>query len=88
MAMEQVEPTLTSFQDQTGITTKLQKNHPEEPTEHQPQGSLITKDLWKKNNHHNETGRKCGGARGLSGLPWTAAEVPEGCFRSWGRGFP
>ena len=30
--------------------------------------SLITKDLWKKPHHYNETGRKCRGARGLAGL--------------------
>ena len=33
MVAEYVEATLTSSQDQTGITTKLKKNHPELQTE-------------------------------------------------------
>ena len=55
MAVEQVEGTLTSSHDQTGITNKLQKNHPEQPTGHQLERSLTTEDLGKKPHQHIET---------------------------------
>ena len=30
------------------------------------------------------TGRECGGGtRGLAGLPWKAAEIPDGYLSSW-----
>ena len=35
MAADQVDVTLTSPQDQTGITTEIQNNQPEQPTEDQ-----------------------------------------------------
>ena len=55
--------------------------------DHQLERSLIATDRQKKPLHHNETGMECrGGTRGLSGLPWMAAEVPEGYFS--GQGFP
>ena len=42
-------------------------------------------DRQKKWLHQNKTGReRGGGARGLAGLPWEAAEVPEGYRSSWG----
>ena len=46
--------------------------------------SLITKDLQNKPHHKIKTDRKCGGARGLAGLPRVAAEVPEGYFSGQG----
>ena len=47
--------------------------------------SLVTKKRQKKPFHHNETGRECGGGmRRLAGLPWVAAEDPEGYFSSQG----
>ena len=60
---------------QFGIMAKLQRNHPEKPTEHQ------LERRQKKPLHHNETGRECGGGeRGLAVLPWPTAEVLEGYF--------
>ena len=45
----------------------------------------MTTDKQKKPLHHNETGRECrGGMRGLAGLSWVAAEVPEGYFSGLG----
>ena len=41
----------------------------------------MTKDRQKKSLHHNKTSREYGGGiRGLAGLPWVAAEVPERYF--------
>ena len=38
----------------------------------------------KKQFHHNVTGKECrGDARGLAGLLWAAAEVPEVYFSGW-----
>ena len=79
MAEEWVEVTLTSSQDQSGIATKLWRNHPERTTKQQLERILITTDRQKNQLQYNLTGRKCGGAaRGLLGHPQEAAEVPEG----------
>lgn len=75
MVADQLKATLTFSQNQTGITTKIQKNHPDQPTEEQLEKSLITKDL--RRGSHIEMDRKCGGTRGLAGLPQVAAEVLE-----------
>ena len=82
MTQEQVEATVTSSQNQSGITTKLQRDHPEESTKLQ---CLITKHRQKKPLHHNKTDRQGrASARGLVGLPQEAAEVPEEYFSGWG----
>ena len=74
-----METTLTSSQDQSGITTKLWRNHLEQTTEQQRERSLITTDRQKKQLEHNLTGRECGGdVRGLAGHPQMAAEILEG----------
>ena len=44
----------------------------------------MTTDRQKKPLHHNMTGRECGNARGLAGLPRVAAEVLELYFSSGG----
>ena len=44
----------------------------------------ITKDKQMKTLYHIKAGRESrGGARGLAGFPWAAAEVPEGYFSGW-----
>ena len=48
MSVEQLEATLTSSQDQTRITTKIQNKQPKKPTEDQLKRSLIANDLKKK----------------------------------------
>ena len=64
------------LQDQSGITTKLQRNHLEKPTELQLARSFTTMDRQKKTLQHNVTGREWGGdMRGLPVLPWVAVEV-------------
>ena len=76
-----------SSQDQSVITTNLEKiiqnnqlntNCTEKPCNYGQTEETI---------HHNVTGRECGrGTKGLAGIPWVAAEVPEGYDRA--RGLP
>ena len=41
----------------------------------------MTMDRQKKQLHHNMTGRECrADMKGLAGLPWMAANVPERYF--------
>ena len=49
-----MEVTLTSSQDQSGITTKLWRNHPEQTTEQWLERSLITSDTQKNQIEHNQ----------------------------------
>ena len=68
-----MEVALTSSQDQSGITTKLWKNHLEQKTEQWRERSLITLDRQKNQLQHNLTGRECGGdSRRLAGHPQVA----------------
>lgn len=69
--------TLTTSQDQTGITTKSKKTASKLNTH------------WREKPYNkgqtettppNKTGRECRGVRGLVGLLQAAAEVPEGYF--------
>ena len=63
-------------QDQSGITTKLWRNHPEQTIERWQERSLITSDRQNNQLRHNLTGRECGGdVSGLAGCPQAAALV-------------
>ena len=68
-----MEDALTSSQNQSGITTKLWRNHLEQTTEQYQERSPITLDRQKNQLQHNLTGKECGGAsRRLAGHPQVA----------------
>ena len=69
-----MELTLTSSQGQSGITTQLWRNHPEQTTKQQPERSRITQDRQKNQPLRNLSGKECGrDLRGLAGCPQAAA---------------
>ena len=79
-----MEFTLTSSQDQSGITTKLWRNHPEQTTEQQQERGLITSDRQQNQLQHNLIDRESGrDVRGLPGQPKVAAEALEGYLSGW-----
>ena len=56
-----MEVTLTPSQDQSGITTKLWRNHPEQTTEQYTERSLRISDRQKNQLQYNLTGKECSG---------------------------
>ena len=78
-----MEVTLTSSQDQSGITTKLWRSHLEQRTEQYRVRNLITMEGQKKQLWHNLTDRESGrDAIGLADRPQEADEVLEGYLSS------
>ena len=72
-----MEATLISSQGQSGITSKLWRNYPEQTTKQYIEIGLITSDRQKNHLWHYLTRKECGGdSRRLVGLPQVA--VPEG----------
>ena len=61
MIEERVEATITFSQDQSGITTKLWRNYPEQTTEQQQERSLISMNREKNHFWYNLSGKECGG---------------------------
>ena len=82
MTEEYMEGTLTYSQDQSGITTKLWKNHPQQTTEQQQERSFITSERRKNQLQHILTGRECGrDAKGLGGWLKMASEALAECIQ-------
>ena len=66
MTEKLVEATLTSFQDQSGITTKLCRNYTQQTIELQQKRGLTTSDRQKNQLRHNlsvpvQQHTRCGG---------------------------